>query len=69
MRTLKVRIPVGRTIQIQEVELYTTAEAKEILKGKEWDMDIDIFSLKQPNKRVGWLAKYPDGDGIFVEAI
>lgn len=68
MKNIKVRIPEGKTVLIRDVELFTVDEAKKMLAGKEWEVGTDIYSATQTNKRVGWLASFPNGDGIFVEA-
>ena len=67
MNKVVARIPVGNSIHIEEVEIYALAEAKEILKDKDWEIGGDIFDVKQSNKRIGWLADFGNGDGIFVE--
>ncbi len=66
MNRVKARIPVGRTVIVQDVELYTKQEAKRLLADKDWEIGVDIFSVNETNKRIGWLAKYDGGDGIYV---
>ena len=68
MRKIVARIPVGRTVVEQEVELYTKQEAKIILKNTGWDVDVDIFDAEVTNKRIGWLASFGNGEGIYIEA-
>ena len=68
MRKIVARIPVGRTVVEQEVELYTKQEAKIILKNTVWDVDVDIFDAEVTNKRIGWLASFGNGEGIYIEA-
>ena len=67
MTKVKARIPVGNTVHIQEVELFTVDEAKEILKNHDWEIGGNIYSVEQTNKAIGWLAEFKNGDGIFVE--
>lgn len=67
MTVTSARIQCGKSTTIQTVELYTKEEAKEILKDKEWEIGIDIYSTKITNKRIGWLASFGNGDGIYVE--
>ena len=67
MKRIKARIPVGRTVFIREIDLYTIDEAKEILSNRDWEIGEDIFSLAT-NLRIGWLASFGNGDGIYVEA-
>ena len=69
MKTITALIPAGRTAFVQNVELYTRDEAKTILADKEWDIGTDIYSASQRNLRIGWLADFGNGDGIYVEAI
>jgi hypothetical protein len=69
MKVVMARIPMGRTAVNRKVELYTVEEAKKILATKEWQIGEDIFSVEQTNKRIGWLASYPNGDGIYIEAL
>lgn len=68
MRIVTARIPVGKTAIVQTVELYEKNEAKQMLAGKDWEIGIDIYSARQANKRIGWLASFSDGSGIYVEA-
>lgn len=72
MKTISARIPMGRTSVIQKIELYTVSEAKEllfgVLDGKGWDIGIDVYSVDKPNERIGWLADFGDGSGIYVES-
>lgn len=68
MKKMKVRVPMGRTAKIQEIDLYTIEEAKAILREKDWEIALDVYSTEATNKRVGWLASFGNGDGIYVEA-
>lgn len=67
MKTIKARIPVGRSVHIQEIEVFTIDEAKDILRNREWEPGGDVFDVKETNKRIAWLAEFPDGSGIYVE--
>lgn len=67
MKTITARVPIGKTAVNQKIELYTLDEAKEILVNKEWDIGVDIYSTQQTNRRIGWLASFPDGGGIYIE--
>lgn len=68
MKKIKARIPAGKGVLIQEIELYTADEAKEILSNKEWLPDCDIYSVTQTNLKIGWLASFDNGkDGVYVE--
>ena len=69
MTKVRARIPVGKTVFVRDIELYTVKEAKRILADKDWEMGGDIFSAEQPNKQIGWLAVYPNHDGIYVEVM
>lgn len=66
MKKVKARIPTGKTVLTQVVELYTKAEARRLLVDKNWEIDVDIFDAEQPNRRIGWLASFDGGDGIYV---
>lgn len=68
MKEIKARIPVGRTVYTRVVELFTVEEAKQLLSGKDWDVGEDIYSATERGKRIGWLAKFPNGEGIYVES-
>ena len=68
MKTVLARVPMGRTAKIEKVQIFTKEEARKILNGKEWEVDIDIYDVEVTNKRIGWLAAFPNGEGIFVEA-
>ena len=68
MKKITARIPCGRTVLIQEIELYTIDEAKSILADKVWIPDIDIYSVEKTNQKIGWLASVDGGkDGVYVE--
>ena len=68
MKKIMARIPCGKTVLIQEVELYTVEEAKTLLADKEWSIDVDIYSIEKTNQKIGWLASVDNGkDGIYVE--
>ena len=67
MKIINARIPMGRTAVVQEVELYSREEARNILQDKNWEIGIDIYSIEFTNKRIGWLASFENGDGIYIE--
>ena len=67
MTIIDARIPMGNTVVTQKIELYTVSEAKQILAGKEWDFGGDIYSVEKRGCRIGWLASYPNGEGIYIE--
>ena len=68
MRKIMARIPCGKSVLIQEIELHTLEEAKQFLVDKEWYPDIDIYSVEKTNQKIGWLASTDNGkDGIYVE--
>lgn len=60
-RTLARVCVGGNSFRTMEVEIYTIEEAKEFLKGKEWEIGSDVYSAGQRNKKIAWTAKYPDG--------
>ena len=66
MEVIKARIPIGRAVIVQTIELYTKEEAKRILEGKEWEIGTDIYSDKERGKRIGWIANFDGGNGIYV---
>ena len=70
MKIIKARIPAGNTVFIREVEIHTPEEAKEILRGQEFDVDWTIGgSIYDVDtcKWIGWMAQFNDGTGIYVE--
>lgn len=67
MKKIKARIPAGKTVFVQEINLYTKNEARKILACREWEIGEDIYSVEKTNERIGWLASFGNGEGIYIE--
>lgn len=68
MKKINARVPYGdgQKFRVQEIELLTVEEAKQVINGRDWDLGFQIYRENNPGEAIGTMIEV-GGEEIFVK--